>query len=116
MGHRLSDIIGEFAKLVATSAVVKAAIALRAYRDAWRGHETPPSGQDCAMLQTGLKPWPTPRRHWTRLHDCPGSYRQVQVIDATSGASGMTMREFGMFKEFGGAVHGSTHTPASSMS
>jgi hypothetical protein len=43
-------------------------------------------------------------------------YRQVQVIVATSGASGVTMRGFGMFSEFGGAVHGSTHTPASSMS
>ena len=44
------------------------------------------------------------------------SYRQVQVIDARSGASGVTMRGFGMFREFAGAVHGSTHTPASSMS
>ncbi len=44
------------------------------------------------------------------------SYRQVQVIEATSGASGVTIRGFSMFSEFGGAVHGSTHTPASSMS
>ena len=43
-------------------------------------------------------------------------YRHVQVIEATSGASGVTMRPFGMFREFGGAVHGSTHTPSSSMS
>ncbi len=43
-------------------------------------------------------------------------YRQVQVIEATSGASGVTIRGFGMFSEFGDAVHGSTHTPASSMS
>jgi hypothetical protein len=47
---------------------------------------------------------------------CAESYRQVQVIVAMSGASGVTMRGFGMFSEFGGAVHGSTHTPASSMS
>jgi hypothetical protein len=40
-------------------------------------------------------------------------YRQVQVIEATSGASGVTTRGFGMFSEFGGAVHGSTQTPAS---
>jgi hypothetical protein len=44
------------------------------------------------------------------------SYRQVQIMDATSGASGVTMCGFSMFREFGGAVHGSTHTPASSMS
>ena len=43
-------------------------------------------------------------------------YRHVQVIEATSGASGVTMRAFGMFREFGGAVHGSTHTPSSSKS
>ena len=43
-------------------------------------------------------------------------YRQVQVIEATSGASAVTIRGFGMFSEFGGAVHGSTHTPASSLS
>ena len=43
-------------------------------------------------------------------------YRQVQVIEATSGASDLTIRGFGMFSEFGGPVHGSTHTPASSMS
>ena len=43
-------------------------------------------------------------------------YRQVQVIEVTSGASGVTIRGFGMFSEFGGAVHGSTHTPASSIS
>ena len=41
---------------------------------------------------------------------------QVHVMDATSGASGVTIRGFGIFREFGGAVHGSTHTPASSMS
>jgi hypothetical protein len=29
-------------------------------------------------------------------------YRQVQVIEATSGASGVTTRGFGMFSEFGG--------------
>lgn len=43
-------------------------------------------------------------------------YRQVQVIAATSGASGVTIRGLGMFSEFGGAVHGSTHTPGSSRS
>jgi hypothetical protein len=43
-------------------------------------------------------------------------YRHVQVIEVTSGASGVTMRAFGMFREFGGAVHGSTHTPSSSKS
>jgi hypothetical protein len=43
------------------------------------------------------------------------SYRQVQVIEATSGASGVTIRGFGMFSEFGGAVHGSPQTKAYSM-
>jgi hypothetical protein len=43
-------------------------------------------------------------------------YRQVQVIMATSGASGVTILGFGMFSEFGGAVHGSMHTASSSLS
>jgi hypothetical protein len=43
-------------------------------------------------------------------------YRHVQLIEATSGAPGVTMRAFGMFREFGGAVHGSTHNPSSSKS
>jgi hypothetical protein len=59
---------------------------------------------------------PKNSRRLPSLWGALASYRQVHVIEATSGASGVTMRGFGMFKEFGGAVHGSTHTPSSSMS
>jgi hypothetical protein len=84
--------------------------------DEWRGSPLS-SRASSGLLPIAACPGSAEHLHrLTSLWGALASYRQVHVIEATSGASGVTMRAFGMFREFGGAVHGSTHTPSSSMS
>lgn len=72
---------------------------------------SPPQTHRVCRARAGRGSWPA-----TCASRSPSGYRHVQVIVAARGASGVTILGLGRFSEFGGAVHGSTQTPASSLS